>query len=203
MKISSALAAFGAVAAMLCANGALAQNIKVNLVPGGDTLDRYYDRNETECSLGTPASVPPSRPYVLRSVTISQAGTYTIRDLGPQNRTVDGDGRIDGGMGIYDGFSPPNLAINCIGSVDEITDVVLDPGTYDIVLTSYWSHVDWSDPAGAMVEFSFTGPAAVSFGASTPPSPAPIPTLSEWAMILLGVALAGGAALTIQRRRTA
>lgn len=35
------------------------------------------------------------------------------------------------------------------------------------------------------------------------PIPAPIPTLSEWAMIMLGVALAGGAALTINRRRTA
>lgn len=31
----------------------------------------------------------------------------------------------------------------------------------------------------------------------------PVPTMSEWAMILLGVMLAGGAALTIQRRRTA
>lgn len=35
------------------------------------------------------------------------------------------------------------------------------------------------------------------------PAPAPVPTLSEWAMILLGVLLAGGAALTIQRRRAA
>ena len=34
------------------------------------------------------------------------------------------------------------------------------------------------------------------------PPPASIPTLSEWAMILLGVALAGGAALTLHRRRT-
>lgn len=33
--------------------------------------------------------------------------------------------------------------------------------------------------------------------------PVPVPTLSEWAMILLGVLLAGGAALTIQRRQTA
>ena len=31
--------------------------------------------------------------------------------------------------------------------------------------------------------------------------PAPVPTLSEWAMILFGLALAGGAALYIQRRR--
>jgi hypothetical protein len=35
------------------------------------------------------------------------------------------------------------------------------------------------------------------------PAPAPIPTLSEWALILLGVLLAGGAALTLHRRRTA
>ena len=34
-------------------------------------------------------------------------------------------------------------------------------------------------------------------------APAPVPTVSEWAMILLGALLAGGAALTIQRRRMA
>lgn len=32
-------------------------------------------------------------------------------------------------------------------------------------------------------------------------APAPVPTLSEWAMILLGVMLAGGAAMVIDRRR--
>ncbi|MCO8031218.1 IPTL-CTERM sorting domain-containing protein [Brevundimonas diminuta] len=32
-------------------------------------------------------------------------------------------------------------------------------------------------------------------------TPAPVPTLTEWAMILLGVLLAGGAALTLHRRR--
>ena len=35
----------------------------------------------------------------------------------------------------------------------------------------------------------------------TAPAPAPVPTLSEWAMILLGLMLAGGAAIQIQRRR--
>ena len=38
---------------------------------------------------------------------------------------------------------------------------------------------------------------------STAAGPLPVPTLSEWAMILLGLTLAGGAALTIQRRRLA
>lgn len=36
---------------------------------------------------------------------------------------------------------------------------------------------------------------------STPP--APVPTLSEWAMILMGLTLAGGAVVLIQRRRFA
>ncbi len=42
----------------------------------------------------------------------------------------------------------------------------------------------------------FIGPAAA-------PPPAPVPTLSEWAMILFGLILAGGAALYIQRRHQA
>lgn len=37
---------------------------------------------------------------------------------------------------------------------------------------------------------------------SLTPPPTPVPTLSEWAMLLLGGLLAGGAALTIHRRRT-
>lgn len=37
----------------------------------------------------------------------------------------------------------------------------------------------------------------------TDAAPAPVPTLSEWTMILLGTLLAGGAAVVIQRRRLA
>lgn len=38
-------------------------------------------------------------------------------------------------------------------------------------------------------------------GGPPPPPPATVPTLSEWAMILLGLLLAGGAALHLNRRR--
>lgn len=34
------------------------------------------------------------------------------------------------------------------------------------------------------------------------PAPQPVPTLSEWAMILMSLALAGGAVLYIQRRKS-
>lgn len=36
---------------------------------------------------------------------------------------------------------------------------------------------------------------------ATPTGPQPVPTLSEWAMILFGLGLAGGAAVLVQRRR--
>lgn len=51
----------------------------------------------------------------------------------------------------------------------------------------------------------------VSGGAQVPirlntifvPAPAPVPTMTEWAMILLGLMLAGGAAVLVQRRQMA
>lgn len=64
--------------------------------------------------------------------------------------------------------------------------------------------LDNFDPAGELVVFNGTTWSrqttselhySATFGA-----PAPVPTLSQWAMILLGVTLAGGASLFLQRR---
>lgn len=58
-----------------------------------------------------------------------------------------------------------------------------------------------TDPDG----FGFFGGASVDntliLTRGVTPPPAPVPTMSEWAMIGLGLALAGGAALTVSRRR--
>lgn len=62
------------------------------------------------------------------------------------------------------------------------------PGSFAVQRTDSWSEFLLAD---------------TKFTATFAAPPTPIPTLSEWAMILLGVALAGGAALTIQRRRAA
>lgn len=49
----------------------------------------------------------------------------------------------------------------------------------------------------------FTGTVTYVTGLAPPPAPVAVPTMSEWAMILFGLMLAGGAALYIQRRRLA
>lgn len=55
------------------------------------------------------------------------------------------------------------------------------------------------DAAGYLYVSNFIGN-TVSKVELAPPVAAPVPTLSEWAMILMGVLLAGGAAFVLQRR---
>lgn len=76
------------------------------------------------------------------------------------------------------------------GESGRISGNIVDnvPGHY-----FYWNGTMWTEDVTGELHFTAT------FGVA--PVPAPIPTLSEWAMILLGVGLAGGAALMIHRRR--
>lgn len=57
-----------------------------------------------------------------------------------------------------------------------------------------WITSSWSRNSSGDLGFT------VQFGAA---APAPVPTMTEWAMILLGVMLAGSAAVILQRRRMA
>ena len=61
-------------------------------------------------------------------------------------------------------------------------------GTYSVNLRT-------ADLSGAEVDAPATAP-TYSFGSA----PTPVPTMTEWAMILFGAILAGGAALFVQRR---
>lgn len=71
-----------------------------------------------------------------------------------------------------------------------------DPnGVWEFIAEDYFS-----DDLGTVRTWSLIIDAAL---APPPPPPPPVPTLSEWAMILLGVLLAGGAALHLSRRRMA
>lgn len=92
-------------------------------------------------------------------------------------------------------------------------------GLDESILTSYITEKSFNNinsidfapsSAGVLNKITFQGQSSFQCDGHTfllpgyvAPAPAPVPTLSEWAMILLGVVLAGGAALTIHRRRTA
>lgn len=61
---------------------------------------------------------------------------------------------------------------------------------------SYSADLRTADAQGGAIDTPATAP-SYSFGSA----PTPVPTMTEWAMILFGLILAGSAALYIQRRR--
>lgn len=122
--------------------------------------------------------------YVTVPVTVTTGGVYTLTDSGGNNFGADG------GAAIYSAFNPAAPGTDCLGSVDGSQTVTLAPGAYTLVLAN-WQSSDYK-----AFQLTVTGPAPLA--SSTPTS---VPTLSEWALILFGTILAGGAALYIQRRR--
>lgn len=99
------------------------------------------------------------------------------------------------------GSQPHSLAMSASGAHLYIANYgshgVQAPGSLSVVDTATDTVVRTitvgANPAGVAV---FGSPNLAS-----PPPPAAIPTLTEWAMILLGLVLAGFAALTLQRRQ--
>ena len=112
------------------------------------------------------------------------SGVYYIDESGS---------RIDGQLGLYSAaFDPLDPAANCVAGVDSLGGAFISAGTYTAVFSNF------APTQTGLVSYRFNGPGEVTIRA---PGPAPVPTLSEWAMILFGTVLAGGAALYLQRRR--
>ncbi len=148
------------------------------------------------------------------AATVSISGDFGIRQTGAVS---PGDTGIYVGLyptGSIPGFSTsPALGgtrlvisgTNASTSLNPATPVVVNAtsfqGTTVRLAVILWIQ---SSSSGA-------GPPAVNgaavMGASNIQAvaamPAPVPTLSEWALVLLGLTLAGGAAVCIQRRRLA
>ena len=103
--------------------------------------------------------------------------------------------------------APPGLSV--VGGMT-LTGTPTAAGTYDFSVNVSGFVADTCMMPGMFPPYTPT-PTPCSQPSSTTQTyrlqvvaaPAAVPTMSEWAMILLGLALAGGAALTIQRRRTA
>ena len=99
---------------------------------------------------------------------------------------------------IVSSFSYPH---NWTGSGDAYVGFKFNPS---VGQTRYgWAHLQYMDgdltttPTLTLLDYSYEDSGA----AISTPVPVPVPTLTQGWMILLGAVLAGGAALTIQRRR--
>lgn len=178
MKINKIVAGLLAVGALSVPTFAQAQVFNYTISNTDPAMNAMYG-NGAPCVLDS----TDLRNYKTVSVTVTTAGTYTIED----------DAVQDAAAAIYSTFDPAQPLSGCLASMDNSRTVNLTPGNYTLVLTK------WSDVWGAF-RVSVTGPAPLVYAGSTP---APVPTLSEWAMILLGMILVGGAALHLHRRQAA
>lgn len=125
--------------------------------------------------------------------------------------------------GLSDDGSPRSAATyNTVTASSQlhftVTNAPLAQGNRVFVILATGAFFSSPNPAisnaydGQCTDASCPGLNAASAGTSTgsPPitlaqgvPPTPVPTLTEWAMILLGLTLAGGAVVVIQRRRMA
>ncbi len=181
------LTAAGIAATVLMFGGsALAQSISVpitNASPSG-TFGRFLN-NTPNCEVYNAAP----RFYEVRTLTVSAAGTYVFSDASPD---------VDAILGIYDApFDPADATLNCVTGVDDLSSTnagagALTAGTYTVVFSTYMSN------ATGVATYTYSGPGTLTLGPAV--APAAVPTLTEWAMILLALGL-GGIALTAARRR--
>ncbi len=177
--ICAAVVAFALTGVAAPAMAQVSSTIPVTLT-GADPVAAGYHFDEGQpCNVHT--GLGGNRAYQTKTVNVAATGTYTLSDQGPG----------DIGFALYTGsFDPLNPTVGCVASTDGAINISLTSGNYTLV------QMAWSN--GALGNFSsgFNGPGAVTTVAA-----AAIPTLSEWAMILFGTILAGGAALYVQRRR--
>ena len=138
----------------------------------------------------------PLDPYTSTNTIIGQGASAQVRSTFPNGALIalsSTDPRATvafktGGLitpaAVIAGTGWTNT-LNATNTADTQTGLAIDVG---------------SIAAGASETFTLSYPlTAAAAGAS----PTPVPTMSNWAMILLGLILAGGAALYIQRRQMA
>lgn len=136
--------------------------------------------------------------YSLYHFTVDQSGAYTVVSTTP--------GLINA-IWVVRGVFVPNLTVLNTPASDFIAGILTEDapytGTLTVNLTAGQQYAiliahDWDAESGVYTNTTVVnGPGDITEGVV----PAPIPTLSEWAMILLSVGLAGGAVVIIQRRK--
>lgn len=151
------------------------------------------------------------------------ATTWTVTGTRDGGGTISGSFDYDAGTDTYSAINITTTAGSLPGATYTAANVAFSNPTRLVAVTT--GGADAGQPAmgltfsaalsGAAGTRTFTaiegtcsvgcgglsGVSRSASGSANSAVPAAIPTMSEWAMILLGVLLAGGAALTIQRRR--
>lgn len=140
--------------------------------------------NNSFCNSMTYTRQGVTNVSLTQAVSVSNLSPNTGSTLGGTSVTITGSG-FTGATGVSFGGTPATSFT--IVSANQITATApaRGVGVADVIVTT---------PNGVSANT-----AADNFTYVVPP--APVPTLSEWAMIVLGTILAGGAALYIQRRR--
>jgi hypothetical protein len=180
LRFSSMIAGLAGVVLLSVGTGAVAQTpstVSTTLTASDPSWSNFI-------GTGSPCIIYLSgaRKYKTLNINVATAGNYSI---------TDAYAGIDGSLAIYSGsFNPLSPLDNCVTSVDDSSGATLSAGNYTLVLTSY------HDGQLGNVSYIFNGPGSVSVVSATP-----VPTMSEWAMILFGTLLAGSTALYLQRRR--
>lgn len=106
-------------------------------------------------------------------------------------------------------FPLDNAAVGIVATIDGVDISLVKDTAYQYPTLDENSIVFLPSSGGVLSKVTFQGQDSFQCDSHTfllpgyVAPPAPVPTVSEWAMILLGMMLAGGAALTIHRRRTA
>ncbi len=158
-------------------------------------------------------------PGVGQTFTATLTGTVTRIDFRGRSNTATtlniyngGNGSGTGGSVGAPAYQQAVTLVDSTSNASGFTAITLTTPfpvvagqTYSFVFSAGNTAVTFGNPyaGGTSISDFVTG----GFTGDTPfqiyevATPIPVPTLSEWAMILLGLVLAGGAALYIQRRQ--
>ena len=138
-----------------------------------------------------PATTRAIGPVLYESNDVNTTGA-TAQDV---TFTIPGSVPVTPGQTYVIFLSAVNSTGPEAGNLWRTTSDVIPNGRVSVQATA--SPADWTGQPWQQFPQTTDLAVTVNFTAAA----APVPTMSEWAMILLGTILAGGAALYIQRRR--
>ncbi len=206
-SIRSTLGAFFGAVTLLVASSSVAQTVSVPSAGGIASVEI----DDSAPRAGTTVSSPNTKLSAFSLSLVASTSKLTVR---PQVYAVVGG--VVGGSPIWTGPTV-DVTPGAYASYTFSPDLTVTSGeTYALVVEKTVAgeegSLEWvfsDEYAGGVPIFysamttSWIGNSSLDavFSATFLSAAAPVPTMSEWAMIILGTMMAGGAALYIQRRR--